>query len=147
VALARQTQVSLQSSAASQQWKRIGINTVKVSETWLRQPTWNGGGGGGGGCCWSSCMMYRTAQSGNVQCVAHKTVCIIKHLSNHTNQIPNIYLLHIFTMFLLHVRLYHTPSPAELTCPLLKTTCCYTAVIYGYYGSCVMKYTRYNLLF
>jgi len=29
---------------------------------------------------------------------------------------------------------------AALISRLLKTTCCYTAVIYGYYGSYVMKY-------
>jgi hypothetical protein len=33
---------------------------------------------------------------------------------------------------------------AELMCPLLKITCCYTAVNYSYYGSCVMQYTQYN---
>jgi Zn-finger nucleic acid-binding protein len=27
---------------ASYQWKRIGINTAKAPETWLRQPTWIG---------------------------------------------------------------------------------------------------------
>ena len=42
----------------------------------------------------------------------------IKHLSNHTNRIPNIYLLHIFTMFLLHVSLYHTPSSGRTHVPL-----------------------------
>jgi hypothetical protein len=60
----------------------------------------------------------------------------IKHLSNHTNRIPSIYLLHIFTLFLLHVSLYHTPSSGTTQCPLLLHCC--------YYGRCVMKYTRYN---
>jgi serine/threonine protein kinase len=44
----------------------------------------------------------------------------IKHLSNHTNQMHNIYLLHIFTMFLLHVLVYHTPSSGRTHVPLTQ---------------------------
>lgn len=47
-------------------------------------------------------------------------VSYIKPLSNHTNQIPNIYLLHLFTMFLLHVSLYHTPSSSRIHVPLTQ---------------------------
>jgi len=73
---------------------------------------------------------------------------MIKHLSNHTNQMHNIYLLHIYLLcscYMLRCATLH--HQAELTSPLLKTTCCYhTAVIYGYYSSCVTKCTRYNFI-
>ena len=69
----------------------------------------------------------------------------VNHLSNHTNQMHNIYLLHIYVLCSCYMfRCATLHRQAELTSPLLKTTCCYTAVIYGYYSSCVMKCTRYN---
>jgi len=37
-----------------------------------------------------------------------RRIDLFKHLSNYTNCRHNIYLFHIFTMFLLHVLVYHT---------------------------------------
>ena len=68
---------------------------------------------------------------------------IVKHLSNYTNQTHNIYSLHIFNVFLLHVSVHHTPS-SERTCVPLD---CYAAVVNGHYSSCVFKYKSYNFAF
>jgi len=56
----------------------------------------------------------------------------VKHSSDYTNHIHDIYSLHIFTMLLLHVSAYHTPIFGENSRDLLKTTCCYAAIIYGW---------------
>jgi len=69
----------------------------------------------------------------------------INHLSNHTNQIPSIYSVHthlLYSCYMFRCTTLH--RQAALISRLLKTTCCYTAVIYDYYSICVMKYTRYN---
>lgn len=58
---------------------------------------------------------------------------------NYTNQMHNIYSLHIFTVFLLHVLVLLTTSPGRTLCPLLQTTCCYAAIIYGYCSSYVVN--------
>jgi hypothetical protein len=56
----------------------------------------------------------------------------VKHRSDYTNHMYDIYLLHIFTMLLLHVSAYHTPIFGENSRDLLKTTCCCAATIYGW---------------
>jgi len=37
-------------------------------------------------------------------------VTVIRHLFNHTNGVDTLYLLYIYTMLLLHVSVYLTPS-------------------------------------
>ena len=59
---------------------------------------------------------------------------IIKHIFNYTNQMHNIASLYIFTVRLPHVSVL-TPSSARTVCPLLKTTCCYTPIVYGFYNT------------
>lgn len=50
----------------------------------------------------------------------------------------NIYSLHIFTVFLLHVLVLHHYQ-GELCVRYLKTTSSYTATVYGYYNSYVIN--------
>ena len=61
-----------------------------------------------------------------------------QNIFNYTKQMHNIYSLHIFTVFLLHV-FGVTTSPGRTLCSLLQTTCCYAAIIYGYYNSYVVN--------
>ena len=56
---------------------------------------------------------------------------IIKHLFNYSNKMQ-IYSLHIFTVFLLHVSVLLTPPSGRTLCPLLKTTQSSTAILYDY---------------
>ena len=51
----------------------------------------------------------------------------------------NIYSFHIFIVFLLHVLVIFTPLSQRTLCPLLQTTCCYAAIIYGYYSNYVVN--------
>ena len=50
------------------------------------------------------------------------------------------HLLYFFCMFLCHIR-HHQ---GDLTCPLLKTICCYVAINYGFYNRYVVNYKMYN---
>jgi len=52
-----------------------------------------------------------------------------QNIFNYTNQMHNIYSLHIFTVFLLHVLVLLTTSPGRTLCLLLQTTCYYAAII------------------
>ena len=73
---------------------------------------------------------------------------IYSHISNTSLITPTEFPIFIYYIYLpCSCYMFHCITlhrQAERTCPLLTTTCCYIAVIYGYYGSCVMKYTRYN---
>ena len=51
----------------------------------------------------------------------------------------NIYTLHIFTVFLLHISVLLTLSSGRILCPLFNTTRCNAAIIYGYYNSYVVN--------
>ena len=53
----------------------------------------------------------------------------VKHLSNYANHMHSVYSLHAFTVFLLHVSTYHTPSSGRTHVPLtqnplLLRSCC-----------------------
>jgi hypothetical protein len=57
----------------------------------------------------------------------------ITFLSNYTNQLHEMYSLRIFTVFLLHVSVYHTPSSGWTYVPFTQTTICDAALVYGHY--------------
>jgi hypothetical protein len=60
---------------------------------------------------------------------------IIKHLFHYTQQIHDIYSFHVFTVLLLRVSALPTPPSGRILCPLLETTCCSAATVYGYCNS------------
>jgi len=70
---------------------------------------------------------------------------IIKHPFNYTNQMHNIYSLHTFTVFVVHVFGVIFTVIVRTVCPLLRTTCCYAAVVYVYYNSYVVIIKGTNL--
>ena len=56
---------------------------------------------------------------------------VIRHLSNYTNQVHDIYSN---LQFLLHVSLLHHHQ-GEIICLLIKRTFCYGTIVYGYCNS------------
>jgi hypothetical protein len=67
--------------------------------------------------------------------IIYGTMLSCQNIFNYSDQMHNIYSLHIFTVFLLHVLVLLTSSRGRTLCPLSQTTCWYAAIIYGYYKS------------